>query len=104
MLDCAQAVAEKLNPKDPGGALRALADRIQQDNAEPRLPETYPADWPKLRDVYVGLLAQEQTRQVRDRRREMLSLASTWRNVVADSRMLCASRPEWRQSMPLRVW
>ena len=54
---------------------RALADRIQQNNAEPRLPETYPADWPKLRDVYVGLLAQEQTRQVRDRRREMLSLA-----------------------------
>ena len=75
MYDCAQAVAEKLNPKDPNGALRVLADRIQQNNAEPQLPETYPADWPKLRDVYVGLLAQEQTREVRDRRREMLSLA-----------------------------
>ena len=67
MLDCAQAVAEKLNPKDPGGALRALADRIQQNDAEPRLPETYAADWPKLRDVYVRLLAEEQTREVRDR-------------------------------------
>ena len=75
MFDCAQAVAEKLNPKDPEGALRALADRIQQNDAEPRLPETYAADWPKLRDVYVRLLALEQTREVRDRRREMLSLA-----------------------------
>jgi hypothetical protein len=75
MLDCAQAVAEQLNPRDPDGALRALADLIQQNNAEPRLAETYPADWPKLRVVYVGLLAQGQTRQVRDRRRETLSLA-----------------------------
>jgi hypothetical protein len=75
LLDCAQAVAEQLNPRDPEGALRALADRIQQNNAEPRPAEPYPADWPKLRDVYVSLLAHEQTRQVRDRRRETLSLA-----------------------------
>ena len=66
-------LAEVTNPNDPTGALIAAADTILQRHvAEHKVPEEYPADWAKLRALYVTL---EKTEHTRDRRRETLSLA-----------------------------